>query len=208
MDEEKKQIDYKKVFSTKYKNESIIRKMCPKATHKSGIYVFYRQENGFKYAYVGLATKSVLSRLAEHLSGFDQHIDKSIRKHKLYSTNNQTGYKIDILCYCTPEECNEKEQYYIKKWANAGWQMRNKTSGSQGEGKAGIADNKESKGYRDGLKQGYNNARKEVAHWFDLHLDCTIKGKSTKNKEKALEKFKNFINFDKKDESLEENQQI
>ena len=47
----------------------------------SGIYVFTRQENGFKYAYVGQA-KHILTRLAQHLNGY-QHIDLSIKNTAL-----------------------------------------------------------------------------------------------------------------------------
>ena len=47
--------------------------------------------------------------------------------------------------------------------ANQGYQLKNKTSGMQGKGKQGISENRPSKGYHDGLKQGYKNAQKELA---------------------------------------------
>ena len=54
-------MNYKQIYAIKMQNEKRIKKLCPKAEHKSGIYCFEREdENGFKYAYVGLATKSVL----------------------------------------------------------------------------------------------------------------------------------------------------
>ena len=74
-----------------------------------------------------------------------------------------------------------------------GDQLRNKTSGSQGEGKAGIADNKPAKGYYDGKRQGYKDAQKFVRNLFNKYLDVSIRGKETVNAQKALQKFKDFI---------------
>jgi excinuclease UvrABC nuclease subunit len=75
--------NYRQIMAIRKANEDKIRKLCPTASDKSGIYVFWRiDENGFKYAYVGQA-KNLLKRLAEHLAGY-QHIDCSIKKHKFY----------------------------------------------------------------------------------------------------------------------------
>ena len=182
-------------------NEKQIKKLCPKAEHKSGIYCFHREdENGFKYAYVGLATKSVLSRCAEHLRGFDQHIDKSIKKHKVYSNENPFGWKLDILCFCPAEECNEKEQFYIKKVHQSGRQLLNVTGGSQGKGKFNISENRATKGYLQGLANGYMNARKDIAHLFKLHLDYTAKRiPPTVNQQKTLKKFSYFLYCENKE---------
>lgn len=194
-------MDYKKIYAIKMQNERQIKKLCPKAEHKSGIYCFHREdENGFKYAYVGLATKSVLSRCADHLRGFDQHIDKSIRKHKLYSEKNSFGWKLDILCFCSAEECNEKEQFYIKKVHQSGRQLLNVTGGSQGKGKFNISENRATKGYLQGLANGYMNARKDIAHLFKLHLDYTTKRQPpTVNQQKALQKFADFLDWENKE---------
>lgn len=194
-------MDYKKIYAIKMQNERQIKKLCPKAEHKSGIYCFHREdENGFKYAYVGLATKSVLSRCADHLRGFDQHIDKSIRKHKLYSEENPFGWKLDILCFCSAEECNEKEQFYIKKVHQSGRQLLNITGGSQGKGKFNISENRATKGYLQGLANGYMNARKDIAHLFKLHLDYTTKREPpTVNQQKALQKFADFLDWENKE---------
>ena len=176
-------------------NEKRIKQLCPDATHKSGIYCFHREdENGFKYAYVGLATKSVLSRCAEHLSGYTQHIDRSLKAHKLYDKENSYGWKLDILCFCSAEECNEKEQFYIKKVHQSGRQLLNVTGGSQGKGKFNINQNKPPKNYYDGLSQGYKNAQKFVANLFEKHLDFVPK-KNPPNKlqERAMQKFKDFL---------------
>ena len=50
---------------------------------------------------------------------------------------------------------------YRDALADGGYQLRNKTSGSQGEGKSQIAEYKAVKGYRDGLEQGRKNLAKE-----------------------------------------------
>ena len=188
-------MNYRQIYARKAECEKRIKEVCPQATHESGIYCFHRiDEGGFKFAYVGLATKSLLTRLGEHLVGY-QHIDLSIKKHGLYSQENPYGYKVDILCKCPAEECNEKEQYYIKKAADAGYQLRNHNSGSQGKGRRTFDNAKPSKTYREGLAMGYTNARREVAHWFSLHLNASMK-KPTKNAEKALAKFQEFINLE------------
>ena len=85
---------------------------------------------------------------------------------------------------------------YIKQYALGGYQLRNKTSGSQGEGKKQIDDYKPAKTYTEGLKQGYKKASKEIAHLFDLHLVAkTKKEMPTVNQQKAMEKFNEFLNF-------------
>jgi hypothetical protein len=191
-------MDYKKIYAIKMQNEKKIKNLCPDATHKSGIYCFHREdENGFKYAYVGLATKSVLSRCAEHLSGYTQHIDRSLKAHKLYDKENPYGWKLNILCFCSAEECNEKEQFYIKKVHQSGRQLLNVTGGSQGKGKFNIDQNKPAKKYYDGVEQGKKNSRLFVKHLFDLHLDYKPKKEPpTKLQEKAMEKFKAFLDGD------------
>jgi hypothetical protein len=182
-------MNFKQIYAVEQKNKQRILKVCPAATETSGIYIFYRQdENGIKYAYVGQA-KRLLTRLAQHLSGY-QHIDLSIKKHGLYSEDNETGYQIDFY-YCCDDQLDEYEQKHILAMANAGYQLRNKTSGGQGKGKAGIAENKPSKGYYDGLKQGYKNAQRDVGKWVKhLSIDCD-RGK--KRAITALEKFREFL---------------
>lgn len=136
-------------------------KINPYLTDNSGIYFFTRtDENGIKYGYVGQA-RHVLTRLAQHLDGYEQHIDLSIRKHGLYSEDNQYGWMI-TFDEVPVEELDQAEQRYIKTYADLGYQLRNKTSGSQGKGKRGIADNKTAKGYYDGKKQGRNDVLKEL----------------------------------------------
>ena len=182
----------RKIKAIEKENKQRILNVCPNCPETSGIYFFIRKENGFKYAYIGQA-KHLLTRISNHLMGF-QHIDLSIKKHGLFSESNPCGYTVNYLEF--PESMlDEKEQEYILKYANAGYQLRNKTSGSQGEGKKGIESNKSGKGYFDGKEAGYLMARKEVSHWFNLHLNVSMK-KPTKNAEKAYNKFMEFIDLE------------
>ena len=185
-------MNYRQIKAIEKENKQRILNLCS-VPETSGIYVFHREEGGFKFAYVGQA-KHLLTRLAQHLSGY-QHIDLSLKKHGLWSEENPCGYKLYIREYPIAE-LDSEEQRWIKMLASKGYQMRNKTSGSQGKGKTGIADNKAAKGYHDGLRQGYKNAQKFVANLFDKHLVYDKKSeKPNKHQEKALEKFKEFLDW-------------
>ena len=184
-------MNYKQLYAIKKANKERILKVCPNCPETSGIYFLLREEDGFKYAYIGQSV-NVLQRLADHLQGY-QYIDLSIKKHGLWSEENQTGWVIHFLEF-PKYQLDEKEQYYIKKYANAGYQLRNVTSGSQGQGKKGLDNAKPPKNYYDGLSQGYRNAQKFVANLFDKHLDYKQKSdKPNKNQEKAMQKFKDFL---------------
>lgn len=172
-------------------NKKRILAVCPTATEHSGIYIMKREEDGFKYAYIGQA-KHLLTRLAQHLTDY-QKIDNSIRKHGLWSEKNPTGYKIGVL-ECDETQLDELERKYIRAYANKGYQMKNVTSGGQGEGKTNINDSRPARGYHDGLKQGYKNAQKYVANLFDKHLTYDKKSpKPHKIQEKAMQKFEEFL---------------
>lgn len=160
-------------------------------TEDSGIYVLTRQdEKGFIYAYVGQA-KHILSRLAEHLSGYKQHIDLSLKKHGLFSETNINGWLIDAIHYCPENQLDEFETHYIEQYAKLGYQMRNKTGGSQGVGKFAIAENKSPKGYYDGKRQGYEDCRKYVKTMFEKYLEYNAK--DGKIAERKKEEFKEFL---------------
>lgn len=159
----------------------------------SGIYLLWRHEDGFRYAYVGQA-KHILTRLAQHLAWHDQHIDKSLKKHRLYNADNPAGWQVHWIEY--PEnELNEQEKKWVRYMADRGFQLRNKTTGSQSDTKQGLdTEQKQSKGYYDGVRYGYAKARKEIKHLFDLHLKAAIKSdKPNKTQEKALQKFIDFL---------------
>lgn len=184
-------INYRQIFARKDEYKRRLLKLQPNLTNNSGIYILTREENGFRYAYIGQA-KHILDRLVQHLEGNQQHIDLSLKKHKLYSANNITGWQIGFI-ECNESELNDKEQHFIRHYADLGYQLRNKTSGSQGTEKFGISENKESKGYRDGIKQGQNKAIKQVKTYFDKYLDYVIKGNTNKIKERKYEEFKELL---------------
>ena len=162
----------KQVWAKKQETRRRIIKLCPSINDNSGIYFFTRtDENGIRYAYVGQA-KHLLSRCAQHLLGY-QHIDLSIKKHGLYSDEKPYGYKLDYVNL--PEsQLDTYEREYIQKYASWGFQLRNATLGGQDSGKE-VIDSKTPKGYHDGLKQGYDNARKEVKELFDKYLMVSVK---------------------------------
>ena len=161
--------------------------------NESGIYVLKRtDENGIRYAYIGQA-KRMITRLGQHLLGY-QHIDLSLKKHGFYDKNkNPYGYIIDIGYY--PEsELDQREKEFIQEYANQGFQLRNKTAGGQGQGKVGIDENRPSKGYYDGKKQGRIDTIKEVKNYFDKYLDYSIKGQPNKIKERKKQEFNELLN--------------
>ncbi len=187
-----KQKNYIRAKAIEQKNKERILAVCPQANENSGIYTLHRRENGFHYVYVGQA-KHLLTRLAQHLSGY-QHIDLSIKKRGLYDVmDNPSGWDIVVTEY--PEnELDEREQFFIREWANSGAQLYNHTTGSQGKGKCVLGEAKSPKGYRDGVKQGERNVIKKIAHLFDLHLKAvTINPAPNKTQQKALDKFYEII---------------
>ena len=90
----------------------------------------------------------------------------------------------------------EMEQVYIRSYAQNGYQLRNKTSGSQGKGKTQIDEYRPAKGYRDGIIQGRKSLAKELGHIIDKHLVVSIKPEKQHNKvsQQAYEKFMGLIN--------------
>lgn len=198
------ELDYKKFRQAKAieaKNKQKWLALNPMLDESSGIYVLTRQdENGFRYAYVGQA-KHILTRLSQHLSGY-QHIDLSLKSHGLYSEDNPYGWNATSV-HCPIDKLDEREQYYIKFCANNGYQLRNKTSGSQGEGKAKIDDYRPAKGYYDGIKQGKKSLAKELSHIAEKHLEIRLKPEKQGNKvsEKQYEKFMALISENTYEES-------
>lgn len=183
-------VNYKQVYAKKQATIKKILEICPNIPRSSGIYVFHRiDENGIKYAYVGQA-KHLLDRCASHLLGY-QHIDLSLKKHGLKSTDNPYGYELHYFNY-EENVLDEMERKYINKCAREGWQLRNATLGGQDSGKV-IIEQKAAKGYRDGLAQGYKNAKKEIVELFAKYLVAQIDGKPNKIKERKLNEFKEWL---------------
>lgn len=181
-----------KAIENEYKKKLL--SLYPNIPETSGIYFLLRSDDDFKFAYVGKA-KNLLTRLAQHLRDYKQRVDISLKKRGFYNGDNQGGWKVYWL-EIPESELDEKERFYIKKYASAGYQMYNVESGGQ-SGKTDIGERKATKGYRDGLEQGYKNAQRFVARLFEKHLDYRQKSdKPNKNQEKAAEKFREFLEVD------------
>ena len=181
-------------------NKKRLLKLNPKLNDKSGIYFLLREdENGFKYAYVGQAVHT-LSRLASHLVGYEQHIDLSLRKHKLYSEDNPYGWRVEFLNF--PEsQLDEKEKYYIKLYADNGYQLRNVSIGGQGGNRdsGSIGERKAPKGYLQGIQQGRKNLARELSNIAEKHLKIELRADKANNKvsQKQYEKFMDLLKVGK-----------
>lgn len=170
------------------RNEDRVAKICEAPT-TAGIYCLYRVEEGIHYIYVGQA-KNLRQRLAQHLSGYTQHIDKSIRKRGLYAEGkNDGGWDMWVEERCAEADLDEREKHYIRYYANRGFQLYNATIGGQGEGKKCVGEGKSPKGYREGVEYGEKKAWREVRVLFDKYLDAGIKGAASNIKERKLAEF-------------------
>lgn len=181
--------NFRRVKAIEKENKRRLKEVNPDLNEDSGIYFLTREdENHIKYAYIGQA-KHILTRLAQHMVGY-QHIDLSLKKHGFYSFSNPCGWKVGFLNF-TQDVLDEKEQDYIRVYAQKGYQLRNKTAGGQGKGKEQIDEFRASRGYRDGLKQGRKQLAKELLHIIEKHLEIGFKEGKEHNKvsQKAREKF-------------------
>lgn len=189
--------NFRQIKAIEQKNKQRLLEVNSRLDDESGIYFLTREdENGFRYAYIGQAVH-ILTRLAQHLVGY-QHIDLSLKKHGLYSEENPYGWKVNFRNYTT-NLLDKMEQLWIKQYADKGYQLRNKTSGSQGEGKTQIADYRPQKGYRDGLKQGRINLARELSSIAEKHLKIEIRDDKKNNKisQRQFEKFKELLSEEK-----------
>ena len=181
-------------------NKKKLLKLNQELNDESGIYFFLREdENGFRFAYIGQAVK-ILTRLASHMTGYEQHIDLSLRKHKLYDEqNNPHGWRVEFLNFPI-SELDEKEKYYIKLYADKGYQLRNVSLGGQGENRASgsIGERKPPKGYMQGIQQGKKVLARELSNIAEKHLKIEIREDKKNNKvsQKQFEKFKELMNED------------
>lgn len=185
--------NYKNIAKAKAierKNEQKLLAVNPKLDNGSGIYILWRTE---VHAYVGQSV-GLLTRLAQHLAGYSQHIDLSLKKHKLYSSENPYGYRVDFIHF-DKSELDDKEREYIQKCIDKGWVLKNKTSGGQDDGKEKISEYKPQKGYRDGILQGKKTLARELSQIINKHLAVRLKDEKQNNKvsQKQLEKFNSLL---------------
>ena len=184
-------------------NKKRLLKLNPKLNDNSGIYFLLREdENGFKYAYIGQAVHT-LSRLASHLVGYEQHIDLSLKRHKLYDKEkNPYGWRVEFLNF-PQSQLDEKEKYYIKLYADKGYQLRNVSLGGQGENRASgsIGERKAPKGYMQGVQQGRKNLARELSSIAEKHLTIKLRADKANNKvsQKQYEKFMELLKVGESD---------
>lgn len=193
-------MDFRQRKAIEQKNKRKLLTVNPNLNEESGIYFLTREdENGFKYAYIGQA-KHILTRLAQHMVGYNQHIDLSLKSHGLFSKENPYGWNISFA-NTSEEVLDDMEQRYIKEYA-VGFQLLNKTSGSQRSGKKKIGEYKPAKGYRDGLKQGRINLARELSSIAEKHLKIEIRDDKKNNKisRKQFAKFKELLSEGNKEE--------
>lgn len=193
--------NFRKAKAIEAENRKRWLEVNPYLNDKSGIYILERtDEDGFKYGYVGQA-KHILTRLCQHSAGY-QHIDLSLKKHGLISEKNPYGWTVSYI-ECPECDLDKNEQHYIKGLADAGYQLRNKTSGSQGTGKKQISDYRPAKGYYDGINQGKKALAREISHIINTHLQVSLKPEKQNNKTsiRAFEKFKSLIDEESYKES-------
>ena len=190
--------NYRQVYAIEKKNKERLLKVNPKLNDKSGIYFLLREdENGFKYAYIGQAVH-VISRLASHLSGYQQHIDLSIRSHGFYDAEkNPYGWRVEFM-NLPASQLDEAEKKYIRLYADKGYQLRNVSLGGQGENRASgsIGERKAPKGYMQGIQQGKKNLARELSNIAEKHLKIEIRDDKKHNKlsQKQYERFKFLMN--------------
>lgn len=138
----------------------------------------------------------MLQRLCSHMTGYQQHIDLSLKRHGLYSEDNPAGWRVEFLSF-PPERLDELEKTYIKQYADAGYQLRNVSVGGQGsERDSGqIGERKPAKGYMQGVHHGKAVLAKELSHIIDTHLTVELKPEKVGNKvsQRAFEKFKRLL---------------
>lgn len=185
-------------------NRERLLKVNPKLNDGSGIYFLLRtDENGFRFAYLGQA-KNITQRLCGHLAGYQQHIDRSLKAHGLYSEDNPYGWRVEFLNFPI-SELDEKEKYYIKLYADKGYQLRNVSVGGQGsERDSGqIGERKPPKGYFQGILQGKRVLARELSSIAEKHLEIRLKAEKQGNKvsQKQFDKFMLLMNEDSYKES-------
>lgn len=188
--------NYKQLYAKKEWARKQLFKACPTLNANSGIYFYIRKDLDGKYIYIGKAL-NILERSISHMIGYSQRIDISLKKRGFVSKENPTGWELNFLNF-PKDELDKWERYYIEQYQRAGFTLYNVESGGT-YGKTMINERKPPKTYRDGLKQGYVNAQRDVAKLFEKNLIYGINGEPNKNKQKALAKFDEFINI-KKDE--------
>lgn len=192
-----------KAKAIEQENKKRLLKINPQLNDESGIYILTRKdENGFRFAYIGQAMH-ILSRLASHMAGYKQHIDLSLKKHKLYSEGNPYGWKVEHM-NVPLDQLDEQEKYYIRFYAENGYQLRNISLGGQGESRSSgtIGDRKQPRTYSEGIQQGKKALAKELSSIAEKHLTIAVKPEKQGNKvsERQRDRFMELISVENYEE--------
>jgi hypothetical protein len=196
--------NYKQIFANKDKATRELLAVCPNICHRSGIYFLLREDVDGKYGYIGKSETSLLERMASHLTGYQQHIDISLKKRGFYSEDNPSGWKLNVLFY-PRADVDRWERHWIEVYRNAGYSLYNVESGGT-DGKTIIGERKPPKTYREGVAYGRKSLAKELRHIVNTHDFIITPRKLNKVTEKALDKFLELLNFEnEKGENNNEN---
>ena len=174
--------NYRQLYAKQNRQKEQLLAVNPKLNDRPGIYFLLRtDEAGFKFGYIG-QSRTVLTRLISHLNGYQQHIDLSLRKHKLWSVDNPYGWRVEFI-NCPIDQLDDLEKKYIKQYADAGYQLRNSSIGGQGSNRASgeIGERKAPKGYRQGVQQGKKSLARDLSSIISKHLDVHLKPEKKNN---------------------------
>lgn len=191
-----KKTNYRQLYAKQENQKKQLLKLNPLLNDEPGIYFLLRRsEEDIKFAYIG-QSRTVLTRLISHLNGYEQHIDLSLKKHKLWSEDNPYGWRVEFL-NCPVEQLDALETYYIKQYADAGYQLRNSSLGGQGANRASgqIGERKQPKTYTQGKVEGKKQLAKQLSSIIDKHLEVKIQPGKENNKvsQKQRDKFFELI---------------
>lgn len=179
--------NYKQIFANKDKATRELLAVCPNICHRSGIYFLLREDVDGKYGYIGKSETSLLERMCSHLTGYQQHIDVSLKKRGFYSELNPSGWKLNVLFY-PKTDVDRWERHWIEEYRKAGYKLLNVESGGA-EGKTIIGERKSPKSYREGVAYGKKSLARELAHIIETHKFEIKPQKENKVTQKALAKF-------------------
>lgn len=186
--------NYKQIFANKDKATRELLAVCPNICHRSGIYFLLREDVDGKYGYIGKSETSLLERMCSHLTGYQQHIDVSLKKRGFYTEENPSGWKLNVLFY-PRADVDRWERHWIDEYRKAGYKLLNIESGGT-EGKTIIGERKPPKTYREGVAFGKKSLARELRHIIETHDFQIEPKKRNKVTEKALAKFWELLNFE------------
>ena len=120
-----------------------------------------------------------------------------MKKHGIGSAfTRENKWKCEKVIYCPETELNRTEQEWIRKCHELGYQLYNHTTGSQGQGKQALGEQKPAKGYYDGIKQGRKKAIDEINYRLNKGDIRLVIDKPNKTKEKHLAKLIEILGVD------------